>query len=1025
ALDGKALLAGASSSASAPDGATLAALPTATTTEQLPVLSIVKSGPQSALVATSATYPLALSNAGSAGASGLAITDSLPGGESALVSGVPASLQAGASANASASYQIPLGHAGGPMSDTAALTWQDANGNAYGPISSSFSTEVLLPPSITAQPQARTADEGQPATFTAEARGYPAPQVQWQLSTTGGLSWEADTTDHASSTSEGEETKSTLTLSSATRAESGYSYRAIFTNGSGDATSSAATLTVDWIGPISAQPLSQTANEGASASFTAAAASNPTATVQWQLSADAGKTWANDTTDAASTSTAIGQTTSTLTVASATRAQNGYEYRALFTNAAGTTTTSAATLTVDWIGPITSQPESQTAVEGKPVSLSAASAANPTASVVWQYSSDSGAEWQADSADSATTTPESGQTKSTLTIASASRAQTGYEYRAIFTNAAGTSTSAAASVMVETTMLCTDNYSGPDNGLWQTAANWSTGKTPTSSDVACVGAGTTVDVTEGHNVAGVLLDQGGLTVAAGSLELSASAALVSIPGFEVSTASTLTVRGGTLSLAGTLEVASSLGLGSISGSGKLIVKPGATGTIEGCGYSYWNGVTIDNEGALTAGEAGGGVGGGIVMENGAQLVNAGTFNEDHYDGFGYYGSCRYEEGGEAIWKSGEGAAPTITNAGIFNVEAGSGHLAGVEVMFSNQGTVNVKSGTLQLRGGGIPEEVATGCWYSRSGGLLELREGTFLLEEGCVFEGLIDGATVKYTPNGLSGSIEAHPYAAGIATITGHGADANASTIFAGATIEATRTGRSEWKPVCGPVTPDASGAFSCAWNTNDGATPGGRYEVRARLSDNSRCPKSIYTTPTAVRVANAPLALSPAHPQPSFVGNTETFTATLSNSEGAPVAGTMVALTIKGADPQILEARTNEEGEATFSYVGKQAGTDSVQASSSPAGGAAVTSNTATVSWLIAQREVSSTPVQGNFYHANDAVNGFSAKPGDTPAFSQTFPNIDFNPPAEALSIPGLTVAGAVNATLEGPFSGSHALLF
>jgi hypothetical protein len=48
---------------------------------------------------------------------------------------------------------------------------------------------------------------------------------------------------------------------------------------------------------------------------------------------------------------------------------------------------------------------------------------------------------------------------------------------------------AASSAAAES--LCTDTWTGPAEGSWETASNWSAG-IPTSSSVACLGSGTTV-----------------------------------------------------------------------------------------------------------------------------------------------------------------------------------------------------------------------------------------------------------------------------------------------------------------------------------------------------------------------------------------------------------------------------------------------------------------------------------------------------------------------------------------------------
>jgi hypothetical protein len=54
--------------------------------------------------------------------------------------------------------------------------------------------------------------------------------------------------------------------------------------------------------------------------------------------------------------------------------------------------------------------------------------------------------------------------------------------------------------------LCTGTWTGPGEGEWTTAADWSAG-VPVSTSVACVGAGKTVRVTGGSDETGVV--QGG------------------------------------------------------------------------------------------------------------------------------------------------------------------------------------------------------------------------------------------------------------------------------------------------------------------------------------------------------------------------------------------------------------------------------------------------------------------------------------------------------------------------------------
>jgi hypothetical protein len=77
---------------------------------------------------------------------------------------------------------------------------------------------------------------------------------------------------------------------------------------------------------------------------------------------------------------------------------------------------------------------------------------------------------------------------------------------------------APASALAEP--LCTDTWVGPSEGPWQTASDWSTGKVPSSSDVACIGSGKTVKMLEGTNQAGVVQGEGTLAVLGGTLEVS-------------------------------------------------------------------------------------------------------------------------------------------------------------------------------------------------------------------------------------------------------------------------------------------------------------------------------------------------------------------------------------------------------------------------------------------------------------------------------------------------------------------------
>jgi hypothetical protein len=87
---------------------------------------------------------------------------------------------------------------------------------------------------------------------------------------------------------------------------------------------------------------------------------------------------------------------------------------------------------------VTIQPKSQSVLAGSAVSFTAAALANPAPTVQWQVSRDGGK----------TFVNIGGATQTTLTL-SASLGQTGFRYRAIFTNAAGKATTVTATLIVK------------------------------------------------------------------------------------------------------------------------------------------------------------------------------------------------------------------------------------------------------------------------------------------------------------------------------------------------------------------------------------------------------------------------------------------------------------------------------------------------------------------------------------------------------------------------------------------------
>lgn len=296
--------------------------------------------------------------------------------------------------------------------------------NIVGSVTQYFTLTVnpapTTPPVVTMHPTSQAVNIGQAATFSAAATGTPTPTVQWELSTDG-VGW----------SNIGGATNLSYTTPAATASMSGYRYQVVFNNSAGTAYSNTAMLTVNTPPVLTAQPANQTVTAGQAATFTASASGSPTPTVQWEMSTNGGSTW----------SSLVGATNASYTTPTTTVAMNGYRYRAVFTNSVGSATSNAAILTVnppDVVPSVTAHPASQTVTAGQRATFSAAANGSPTPTMQWQLSTNGGSVWS----------NITGATNSSYTTPTTTTVMNGYQYRAVFTNRAGTATSNAATLTV-------------------------------------------------------------------------------------------------------------------------------------------------------------------------------------------------------------------------------------------------------------------------------------------------------------------------------------------------------------------------------------------------------------------------------------------------------------------------------------------------------------------------------------------------------------------------------------------------
>ena len=263
-------------------------------------------------------------------------------------------------------------------------------------------------PSITTQPQSKTAATGATVKFTVKASN--ATGYQWYFRKSASDSWSK--CSNASSSSLSVEALSY---------RSGYQYRCKVSNDVGSVYSNAATLTVMNPPSVTTQPQNKTVSVGASASFTVKA-SGSSLSYQWQFRKSASDSWSN----------CSNGTSATFSVEAKTY-RDGYQYRCKVSNAVGTVYSSAATLRVK--PAITTQPKAATVPVGSRASFTVK--AEGATSYQWQFRKSADAGWS--SCSDGTGAAFSVEAKTY---------RDGYQYRCKVTNAAGSVYSNAATLRV-------------------------------------------------------------------------------------------------------------------------------------------------------------------------------------------------------------------------------------------------------------------------------------------------------------------------------------------------------------------------------------------------------------------------------------------------------------------------------------------------------------------------------------------------------------------------------------------------
>jgi alpha-tubulin suppressor-like RCC1 family protein len=274
---------------------------------------------------------------------------------------------------------------------------------------------VLLPPTVSAQPQSQSTLLNSNATFAATVSGTPPLVCRWYFN--GGLLSDSGRVSGSATTH--------LSILNVQTNDAG-NYQAVVTNNYGSATSSLATLTVLVPPQITAQPQSQTRKAGSNIVLSTIANGTLPLSYGWFFNgaplSDGGRV--------------SGSATANLTISNSQTNDSG-NYIAIITNIAGAATSSVAVISVLEPPAITQQPRSLTLPVGATATFSAAADGSAPTSYLWFFYgnalSDGG--------------QFSGTTTSNLTILNAQTTDSGnYEVQA--SNPVGIAFSTTASLTV-------------------------------------------------------------------------------------------------------------------------------------------------------------------------------------------------------------------------------------------------------------------------------------------------------------------------------------------------------------------------------------------------------------------------------------------------------------------------------------------------------------------------------------------------------------------------------------------------
>ena len=287
--------------------------------------------------------------------------------------------------------------------------------------SNSATLIVVTPASVSGHPNNSTICDGGNTSFSVTGVGSGII-YQWQVNTGSGFVNLSNGGVYSGVNS------ATLNITGANTSMNGYQYRVLLSNSTctSPATSNTAILTVNALPSISSQPSAATICVGSNNTFSVTAAGS-NISYQWQLSTDGGANFNNISNGGVYS----GATSSSLLITGATASLTGYLYRCVVSGTCTPASTSNSASLIVIVPPsISLQPTNKEICSGDNSSFSVTGIGS-TQPIIYQWQMNSGSGFVNVNNGGV----YSGATTATLTITNAPASMSGYQYRALLSNA--------------------------------------------------------------------------------------------------------------------------------------------------------------------------------------------------------------------------------------------------------------------------------------------------------------------------------------------------------------------------------------------------------------------------------------------------------------------------------------------------------------------------------------------------------------------------------------------------------------